>query len=117
MFWNVLLSILVLAGVIYVSQQTWAPLDFPADPTNTSSDPRPEWYFLFLYQLLSYVPGWLEPYVIAFLPLIGLGSMAALPFIDRKPVYAVWQKPVILLIGSIYVFAIVILTVIAIVQG
>ena len=117
MFWNVLLSMVVLAGVIYVSQQTWAPLDFPADPTNTSSDPRPEWYFLFLYQLLSYVPGWLEPYVIALLPLIGLGGMAALPFVDRKSVYAVWKKPVILLIGSIYVFAIVILTVIAIVQG
>ena len=32
-----------------------AHLDAPADPT-ADYKPRPEWYFLFLFQLLEYLP-------------------------------------------------------------
>jgi len=31
-----------------------------ADPSDTSYIPRPEWYFLFLFQFLKYFPGNLE---------------------------------------------------------
>src|SRR5438045_9270929 len=36
------------------------PLERLADPTDTSYIPRPEWYFLFLFQLLKYFQGPLE---------------------------------------------------------
>ena len=32
----------------------------PADPTDNLYVPKPEWYFMFLYQLLKYFPGKLE---------------------------------------------------------
>ncbi len=32
----------------------------PADPNDAAYIPRPEWYFLFLFQLLKYFPGKVE---------------------------------------------------------
>jgi ubiquinol-cytochrome c reductase cytochrome b subunit len=47
----------VLAAVIAVTWQTHgAPLAAPADPSEPYSAARPEWYFLFLFQLLKYFP-------------------------------------------------------------
>ena len=37
-----------------------APLGRLADPTDTSYVPRPEWYFLFLFQTLKFFEGPLE---------------------------------------------------------
>ena len=48
----------------------WFPAEvgqFP-DPTDTNYNPRPEWYFLFLFQFLKYFPGSLEPVVAVVLP-------------------------------------------------
>ncbi len=63
------------------------PLERIADPTDTSYIPLPDWYFLFLYQLLkySYASG---PYnVIGALIIPGLAFTALLlaPFLDRGP--------------------------------
>jgi ubiquinol-cytochrome c reductase cytochrome b subunit len=61
-----------------------APLDAPADP---SSDypARPEWYFLSLFELLKYFHGNLEPVGAVGLPLLIVGYLVALPFIDKRP--------------------------------
>ena len=32
----------------------------PADPSDSSYIPRPEWYFLFLFEMLKYFPGAIE---------------------------------------------------------
>ena len=47
----------VLAGFFPVG------LEDPADPTDNLYVPKPEWYFMFFYQLLKYFPGKLEPMV------------------------------------------------------
>src|SRR5215212_69459 len=41
-----------------------------ADPTNLDAHPRPDWYFLWLFALLSYAPPALESLVIIGLPLL-----------------------------------------------
>ena len=51
----------MLAILVFLSATQRAPLGFPADPTSSNFIPRPEWYFLFFFQLLKYFPGWLEP--------------------------------------------------------
>lgn len=53
----------------------------PADPMNTPAHAKPEWYFLFLYQLLKFVP----ESVGAGAPVIALGILAVWPFLDSKP--------------------------------
>lgn len=69
-----------------------APLGRLADPTDTSYIPRPEWYFLFLFQLLKYFEGPLEIVASVILPTLAIAALFVLPFIDRAPAVAVTRR-------------------------
>ena len=56
-------------------------LQAPADPMETPSHVKPEWYFLALYQILKYIPKGIG----AALPVILVGLILVWPFLDRKP--------------------------------
>jgi quinol-cytochrome oxidoreductase complex cytochrome b subunit len=56
----------------------------PADPTDNLYVPKPEWYFMSLYQLLKVFPGRLEVIATAVVPAGGLVALLLLPFIDRS---------------------------------
>ena len=43
-----------LIGYLILTVAHPSPLEGPADPTDTGYIPLPDWYFLFLYQLLKY---------------------------------------------------------------
>jgi len=58
-------------------------LEAPADPTSSDYVPRPEWYFLGLFQLLKYFPGRLEVIGALILPGVVMTILALLPWIDR----------------------------------
>jgi ubiquinol-cytochrome c reductase cytochrome b subunit len=58
------------------------PLDAVADPTDANYIPRPEWYFLSLFQLLKYFPGPLEPLATMVIPGLVVGLLFLLPFLD-----------------------------------
>lgn len=60
-----------------------APLESIANPTDTKYVPRPEWYFLFLFQALKYFHGILEPVGAIGLPAAAVIALFAVPFIDR----------------------------------
>lgn len=63
---------------------TWrVPLDALADPADATYLPRPEWYFMSVFQLLKYVPGWLEVVATIVLPGAVVGWFFLLPFFDR----------------------------------
>ena len=61
-----------------------APLGYPADPTNSAFIPIPDWYFLFLYQLLKYpwVSGPYVPLGVVGVPGVAFGSLLLAPFLD-----------------------------------
>lgn len=59
------------------------PLEGPVDPTDANYLPRPEWYFLGLFQLLKYFPGRWEVIGAMVIPGVALGVLALLPWIDR----------------------------------
>ena len=61
------------------------PLDAVADPSDARYVPRPEWYFLGLFQLLKYFPGPLEPIATIVIPGLLVGALLLLPFLDRSP--------------------------------
>lgn len=52
----------------------------PADPMNTPSHVKPEWYFLALYQLLKYLPKTIG----AVIPVLLVLLVFLWPFFDRK---------------------------------
>lgn len=73
------------AFVLYMAIAVGAPLEPVANPAATDYIPRPEWYFLSMYQLLKYLPGRLEVVGTFILPTLGGIALFFLPFIDRSP--------------------------------
>ena len=81
------LFVLLVGLAIYVG----VPAEPRADPNDSSYVPRPEWYFLFLFQLLKYFPGQIEWLGTTLLPTVAILALLLLPFYDRSP-YRYWQK-------------------------
>ena len=50
---DALFSLLVFLVIVALAVFVGAPLENKADHTNTTYVPRPEWYFMFLFQLLK----------------------------------------------------------------
>ncbi len=74
----------VLAVVIFfVVREHGAPLGAPADPAEQFSAARPEWYFLFLFQLLKYFPGKTEIIGAIVLPTVCLLVLVAIPILGK----------------------------------
>ncbi len=68
------------------------PLERLADPTDTSYIPRPEWYFLFLFQMLKVFEGPLEVVGTVILPTLAILALLLTPFIDRGRVVRVTKR-------------------------
>lgn len=85
--WHVVKDTVVMAAVfaslIAVVALVRAPLDAIANPADANYIPRPEWYFLSLFELLKYFPGPLEPVATQVLPGIVAAFLFLLPFLDR----------------------------------
>ena len=76
-----LIVFIVLVGLSYVFG---ASLEARANPADTSYTPRPEWYFLFIFQLLKYFPGSLEFVGVVMIPAVAILALVALPYLDRS---------------------------------
>lgn len=68
------------------------PLERMADPTDTTFTPRPEWYFLFLFQTLKAFNGPLEVVGTVVLPTLAILALILAPFIDRGKATRVRQR-------------------------
>jgi len=87
-----------------------APLDPIADPSDAAYVPRPEWYFLSLFQLLKYFPGPLEPLATMVIPALVVGLLLLLPFLDRRPDRHFLKRPLVTAGFGVIGLAIVVLT-------
>lgn len=74
--------LLLLIGFAAFVGVEWEPR---ADPSDSSYVPRPEWYFLFLFEFLKFIPGKIEWVGTTLIPGLAVGALLALPFIDRSP--------------------------------
>ena len=68
------------------------PLEQLADPTDTTYTPRPEWYFLFLFQTLKLFTGPLEILGSVVLPGAAVLTLILVPFLDRGKVVKVTRR-------------------------
>jgi len=73
-----------------------SPLGYPADPTNTSFIPMPDWYFLFLYQFLKYdyVTQSLVMFGAVLVPGVAFGGLLLAPWLDRGKDRRWYKRPV-----------------------
>jgi ubiquinol-cytochrome c reductase cytochrome b subunit len=70
------------------------PLERLADPTDTTYIPRPEWYFLFLFQTLKFFEGPLEVVGSIVLPGLAMLALILVPFVDRSQMVRVTKRTV-----------------------
>jgi len=83
-FMDAVVILAVFLAVVIVAARVPSPLADPADPSASSFVPKPEWYFLFFYQLLTYVLGRWEAFAIVGLPVLLIGVLFAVPFLGRR---------------------------------
>ena len=72
-----------------------APLDAVANPTDAAYVPRPEWYFMSLFELLKYFPGPFEPVATVVIPGLVIALLLLLPFLDRRPEREPARRPLV----------------------
>ncbi|RMD99442.1 MAG: cytochrome B6 [Deltaproteobacteria bacterium] len=75
---------LILVVLLLLGAYRGAPLTSPADPSRPF-EARPEWYFLFLFQLLKFFEGPYQIIATVVLPGLAILLLLALPFLDRSP--------------------------------
>lgn len=80
---DVLVSLVVFLILVGLSAFVGAELQAPANPADSSYIPRPEWYFLFLYEILRFFPGDLIVIGVIVLPAVTFLLLFLLPWLDR----------------------------------
>jgi ubiquinol-cytochrome c reductase cytochrome b subunit len=91
LFRDVVAIFVAFACLFLASEFLEVPLERMADPTDTTYVPRPEWYFLFLFQLLKVFPGRLELIGTVVLPTLTLLLLILLPFLPQPRM--LWLRP------------------------
>lgn len=75
----------------------------PANPADTQYVPRPEWYYLPIFQWLKYWHGALSIVGVLIIPTVLVLAIVALPFLDRRSERRPWKRPVAM---GAYVFVV-----------
>ncbi len=100
--------LLVVAAMAIVLGAEQGP---KADPTTTSSVPRPEWYFFFLFELLRVLKGpTLVPLATIGIPTLCMVLLLLLPFYDRNPERRPERRPIATTAGLLTIVAMAYLT-------
>jgi len=114
---DAIISLLIFLVLIGLAFFVGAPLEERADPADTTYTPKPEWYFLYLFQLLKYFPGNLEVIGVIVIPTIAVLLLFGLPFLDRSSRRHFTARPIITAITAVGVIGIVGLTVVALLEA
>jgi mono/diheme cytochrome c family protein len=109
-----LVIFLILAALAYF---VGVPMEARADPNDANYTPRPEWYFLFLFQLLKYFPGQLEFIGAMLLPGLFILLLLVLPFIDRNSKRHFLNRPLASVSAVLVVSGIVTLSVLSVLEA
>ncbi len=99
-----MLLIIVLLSLLVIFVPT--PLEQVANPFETPAEIKPEWYFLFLFAFLHFVP----TIVGIFAPLVGVVFLILLPWIDKNPSRKLKDRKVAIIVTVILLIAILILS-------
>jgi ubiquinol-cytochrome c reductase cytochrome b subunit len=89
---GVLLAVAVCAAVFGPYGPTGQP-----DPTIVQTVPKPDYFFLWIYTALAFLPNWMETPTILIAPVLGIGFMLGLPFIAGIGEKSWYRRPVAVL--------------------
>jgi len=117
-FPNFLLKEWIVGALFIVAFILWVVfnpvgLEKVANPEDTSFIPVPDWYFLFLYQLLKYFPGKYVVMGTVVIPAIATIGLLLLPWLDRRKTRRPFQRPITTATMVLTVFFMIWLTYVA----
>ncbi len=116
-FKDAVVSLIVFLILVALAYFVGAPVEERANPNDTNYTPRPEWYFLFLFQLLKYFPGNLEVIGAMILPGLFVILLLVLPFIDKSPKRHFRNRPFASIAALAVVGGIGVLTVLSVMEA
>ncbi len=91
---DVVFSIAMVAGIIVLAIVVGPPeIGAPPDPSITNAAPRPDWYLLWYFAVLSLCPSKLETAVILFAPLVFGGLLMSPPLLSNRGERSARRRP------------------------
>ena len=105
--------VFTIAFAILIALSIWAhvPREEKAGTPVESYLPRPEWYYMWLFQLLTFFPGKWEAVGSLLIPFLLVSLLFALPFLDRRSrKLGARNRPLPLAVGASLIVGLVFLT-------
>ncbi len=95
-------AIFVMFAILFALAATVrVPLERLADPTDTTYIPRPDWYFLFLFETLKIFQGSAEIIGSVILPNLAIVALILVPWLDRSPAKRATQRRAAVAVGAL----------------
>jgi ubiquinol-cytochrome c reductase cytochrome b subunit len=108
--WREVLVAMVVVAAVFGLALTLGPQGpgLPADPTDVTADPRPDWFVRWYYALLWVKPRNLETFVMVWLPILVFLGLVALPIVANKGERSIQRRPwaPLIVLGLVAFFAI-----------
>jgi ubiquinol-cytochrome c reductase cytochrome b subunit len=101
------LTALLIAGLGLLCFFAPMKLGPPANPADAQYIPRPEWYYLPVFQWLKYWHGSAAIVGVLIIPMIVVLGIVALPFLDRGVERRPWKRPIAMASYGVVVLAFV----------
>jgi len=101
-------ALLIMVGLGFLAYFHPVQLGPIADPANTKFVPRPEWYYLPMFEWLKFWSSRMEVFAVVLIPGILALLFFLIPFLDRKLERRPWRRPIpllavaIVLVGMIF---------------
>ena len=105
------LFIISVAVIGLISWYWPAPLGDPADPTDSTYIPKPEWWVLFLNQLVAVFRGPWAVLGTTVIPGLLAGLLVALPYLDRSSGRRLSERRGVIFIAGVLAAAILVLSI------
>ena len=117
LFKDAVISLVVFLILVALAYFLGAPLEPQANPADSNYTPRPEWYFMFLFQLLKYFPGTLEVIGVFIITTLAIILLFVLPLLDRSPRRHFLSRPAVITITALLSAGVVILSILSILEA
>jgi menaquinol-cytochrome c reductase cytochrome b/c subunit len=109
---DAVMAVIVMLVIMFLSMEFGAELGPKVNPTTTTYVPRPDWYFLFLFEVLRVmrnVPKFTDMATIG-VPTLCMIMLFLLPLYDRSPERLITRRPIALASGLLTIVTIAFLT-------
>ncbi len=85
---EILIVIIFTLGMVFILAMFFAPTIGREINYISAYQPKPEWYFLWLYELIRFFPGRLSVVGSVVIPLFAAALMLSIPFVDKGTAFS-----------------------------